>query len=175
VTVAYQGAPGAFGHAACLAFLPEHEARPLSRFEDVVGAVASGEAEFGMLPVENSRAGEVPGVRALIAGAGLRTVRTHVLPLRMHLLGLPGADRRAIAAVASHPVALRQCARSLDRLGLRREEAPNTAVAARGLRDPRKAVLASETAASLYGLEILERDMQDDPDNATLFALVARA
>ena len=75
-----------------------------------------------------------------------------VLPVRMHLLGLPGARLEEISTVVSHPVALRQCGRKLDRLGLAREEASNTAVAAAELRDPSKAVLASSAAAEAYGL-----------------------
>jgi prephenate dehydratase len=91
----------------------------------------------------------------------------------MHLLGLPGARLETVRTAVSHPVALRQCARTLDRLGFAREEAANTAVAAAALRDPAKAVLASEAAAEAYGLVILLRDVHDRPDNETRFALLA--
>lgn len=175
MTVVYQGAPGAFGHEACLAFLPGEEARALPSFEAVAAAVAAGEAEAGLLPLANSRAGEVEGVRALIAEAGLAVAAEHLLPVRMHLLGLPGATLTEVRTVVSHPVALRQCAEHIGRLGLVREEAPNTAIAARDLRDPTRAALASRAAAKLYGLQILASDMQDDPGNATTFALVRRA
>jgi prephenate dehydratase len=69
-------------------------------------------------------------------------------------------------------MALRQCARALEKLGVALEEAPNTAVAARDLADSAHAVLASEAAAKAYGLDILQRDLQDDPNNRTRFALV---
>jgi prephenate dehydratase len=174
VTIVYQGAPGAFGHEACLAFLPGEEARALATFEAVAAAVAAGEAQAGLIPLANSRAGEVEGVRALIADSGLLIAAEHRLPVRMHLLGLADSTLAELRTVVSHPVALRQCAEHIARLGLVTEEAPNTALAARDLRDPGKAVLASEAAAKLYGLEILVADMQDDPDNATTFALVAR-
>ncbi|HEX4737673.1 MAG TPA: prephenate dehydratase domain-containing protein [Allosphingosinicella sp.] len=171
--VAYQGVPGAFGHQACLAFLPEHEPVAEPSFAAVVEAVAEGRAERGLIPVENSIAGLVEETRNLLDGAAVAVVGEPVLPVRMHLLGLPGARLDKIRTVVSHPVALRQCARKLDRLGLVREEASNTAVAAAALQDPTKAVLASAAAAEAYGLVILLADVHDRPDNATRFALLA--
>lgn len=174
MTVAYQGAPGAFSHQACLRFLPGHEPVALPQFADVVRAVEDGEADLGMLPLSNNEAGET-GARDLIASSDLRIAAQHVLPVRMHLLGLPSASIEDIRTVASHPVALRQCAVTLATLGVRTEEAMNTAVAAQSLSQTDRAVLASETAADLYGLAILMRDLQDRPDNATTFAVIERS
>ena len=173
--IAYSGAPGAFAHEACLAFAPELEALAMDGFAAVADAVQSGAVEFGMLPLRNSRAGAVEEVAQLLATRPLRVVAEHDLPVRMHLLGLAGADLGTIRVVASHPMALRQCAAALEELGVAQEEAPNTAVAARDLVDPSRAVLASEAAALAYGLTILQRDLQDDPDNLTRFALIAAA
>ena len=174
MTVAYQGAPGAFSHEACLRFLPDHEAVGVAAFADVVEAVEAGRADFGILPLSNNEAGET-GARNLIESSGLRIAARHALPVRMHLLGLPSATLDGIRTVASHPVALRQCARTLARLGVQTEEATNTALAARGLSRIDHGVLASEAAAEQYGLAILMRDLQDRPDNATTFAVVARS
>lgn len=174
MTIAYQGAPGAFGHQACLAFLPGREAIAKASFAEVAAAVAAGEAELGMLPLENSRAGPVPGVAELIAASGLAVLAEHALPVRLHLLAPAGVRLAEIRTAVSHPMALRQCAASLARLGLATEEAENTAIAARDLAGRDRAALASEAAAALYGLTIVEADMQDDPGNATRFALVAR-
>lgn len=171
--VAYAGAPGAFGHEACLAFLPDHEPLPRATFEQVIASVEAGEAERGMLPLANNQAGET-GARALIASSRVRILDEHELPVRMHLLGLPGARLEDIRCVVSHPVALRQCARSIIRLGLPTEEASNTAVAAAALDNPNRAVLASAAAAEAYGLETLVADVHDRPDNATRFAIIAR-
>jgi prephenate dehydratase len=171
--VAYQGLPGAFGHQACLAFAPGFEPVAEPSFAAVVAAVVEGRAERGILPIENNEAGPVAEARALLAEAAVEIVAEPVLPVRMHLLGLPGARIEDVHTAISHPVALRQCARTLDRLGLAREEAPNTAVAAAELRDPAKAVLASAAAAEAYGLVILLPDVHDRPDNATRFALLA--
>jgi prephenate dehydratase len=174
VSVAYQGAPGAFGHEACLAFLPHHDAVPKPTFASVVDAVENGEALLGILPVANNCAGPVAEAQALIAGSGLTTIAEHELAVRMHLLALPGVRLKDIRRIASHPVALKQCSRALAGLRARLEEAPNTAIAARDLADPDLAVLASEAAARAYGLAIIRRDMQDRPDNATRFAVLAR-
>ena len=172
--VAYQGASGAFSHEACLAFLPRHEPTARPSFAEVVEAVETGEAELGILPVENVIAGPVDEAQALIQGSALRVVAEHWLPVRMHLLGLPGVELAEIRTVASHPVALKQCAASLAALGVEIEAAPNTAVAAQSLSERSRAVLASEAAAQAYGLTILRRDVQDRRDNATLFAVLAR-
>ena len=181
--IAYQGAPGAFGHEACLAFAPDCEPLARASFADVAAAVAAGEAELGMLPLENSRAGPVPGVAELIARWGerppgevrLAVAAEHVLAVRLHLLALPGVALEEVRWAVSHEMALRQCALRLAALGLESERAANTAVAARDLARRDRAALASRAAAELYGLAVLREDMQDDPDNATRFAIVMRA
>ncbi len=173
--VAYQGVPGAFSHQAALAFAQGLEPVAYPTFDAVAEAVEAGEVERGIVPVENSRAGLVPEVQALLARTDLAQLSRNPLPVRMHLLGLPGASLSAIHTAVSHPMALQQCAESLKRLGLTPEPAINTAVAAQMLADPAKAVLASEWAAGAYGLEMLARDVQDDPDNTTWFVLLAPA
>jgi prephenate dehydratase len=128
-----------------------------------------------MLPLRNSRAGPVEEVAQLLAARPLRVIAEYDLPVRMHLLGVAGADLAGIRTVTSHPMALRQCADALAALAVTTQAAPNTAVAARALADPACAVLASEAAAQAYGLIILRRDVHDDPDNVTRFARVVRA
>lgn len=173
MNVAYQGVEGAFSHEACLRFLPDHQPVAFATFAEVVAAVQSGEAELGMLPLANNEAGET-GARELIETGGLHIADEPVLPVRMHLLGLPNARIDEIRTVVSHPVALRQCARTLAKLELSTEETSNTALAAKALCNPNRAVLASEAAADLYGLSILQRDVHDRRDNATSFAIVTR-
>ena len=145
--IAYAGLPGAFAHQACLAFAPDHEPFAVPGFADVIRAVETGEAELGALPVENSRAGAVTEAATLIAVSKLRTVAEHDLPVRMHLLALPGARLEDLTAIVSHPVALAQCREFLASLGLPTENGSNTAAAAAALRDRTKGVLASESAA----------------------------
>ena len=172
--VAYQGVPGAFSHEACLTFMPEYEAMGEPTFEAVVEVVALGEKDYGVLPLENSAVGPVEGVAELIAAAPVEIVARHSLPIRLHLLGLPGTDISTVTTAVSHPMALKQCARTLAELGLAAQPAINTAVAAQSLADPASAVLASEAAAEAYGLAILRRDVQDHRENATIFAVIAK-
>lgn len=170
--VAYQGAEGAFSHEACLRFLPDHEPVPKPTFADVIGAVEDGDAELGILPLTNNQAGET-GARELIEKAGLYIIREPVLPVHMHLLGVPNATLDQVRTVVSHPIALRQCSAALLDLGVKTEETSNTALAAKALTNPNRAVLASEAAAELYGLAILKRDLHNRADNATTFAIVS--
>ena len=173
MTVAYQGVEGAFAHEACLRFLGDHQAIALPTFLDVVNAVQRGEADLGMLPLANNQAGET-GARELIEKARLHIIDQPVLAVRMHLLGMPTARLEQIRTVVSHPVALRQCATTLAELGVATEETSNTALAAKALTNPSRGVLASETAADLYGLVVLRRDVHDREDNETRFAIVSR-
>ena len=174
MTIAYAGAPGAFAHEAAIAFAPGRVAIPFVDFPAVAEAVATGAAELGILPTANRRAGAVPGVAELLANPELVTVSMHDLTVRVHLLALPGVTIEEVRVIASHPVALAQCAEHLADLGVATEEASNTAVAAAGLANRDRGVLASEAAAQTYGLAILKRDMHDDPDNVTSFALIRR-
>lgn len=174
MTVAYQGVPGAFGHAACLAFVPDHEPVAKPTFTAVLASVASGASDYGVLPVENSVAGPVSEVEHLIWGCKLPQ-KFHDLPVRMHLLARPGTDLAAVKRVISHPIGLAQCAATLRTMNVSTEPASNTAIAAATLAksdDPTAAVLASEAAARTYGLVILREDMQDRADNVTSFCVL---
>jgi prephenate dehydratase len=173
--IAYAGTPGAFGHEACLAFAPAEEPLAVPGFADVAAAVESGLAQAGMLPLRNSRAGTVEEVASFLASCPLRIASEHDLPVRMHLLALPGAELADICTVVSHSMALRQCTKLLAALGVEAREALNTAAAARDLADPSCAVLASEAAARAYGLIVLRHDVHDVPDNLTRFARIVRA
>lgn len=174
MTVGYHGVPGAFSHEACRAFLPGEEPISYSSFASVIKAVEGGEADFGILPVENNNAGAVDEVRQLLSASPLEVLARHRLPIRIHLMGLPGARLDDVRAAVSHPMALKQCAATLASLGLASEDAPSTSVAARDLSDPAKAALASEGAAEAYGLVILKRDVHDREVNETTFVVVSR-
>lgn len=174
---AYQGAPGAFGEEACRAFLPDWQPLACASFAEVAETVAAGGAERGILPLRNSIAGDVPGIAELIAASGLDVLDQRPLPVRMHLLGVRGARIEEIKEVVSHPMAIAQCGAFLVASGLASSPRSNTAVAARELAqsgERSRAVLASDLAASAYGLEILRRDVHDRADNQTLFAIFAR-
>ena len=173
--VAYQGEPGAFSHEACLRFAPEFEPAPFAGFDEAVRAVQEGGCARAMLPVENSLAGPVEPVVRLLEGARLRELGRFALPIRMMLIGAPGAGVEGLRSVASHPVALKQCRALIAELELETEAAFDTAGAARLLAERperTRAVLASRAAAERHGLPVLRADVQDRADNRTTFVLV---
>jgi prephenate dehydratase len=176
--VAYQGEPGAFSEEAIVERWGSR-ARALScpTFAEVTRVVQEGVARFGMLPVENSTAGRVEDSIAAIAGAGLASVGTHELRIRLCLLALPGATLETLRSVESHPVALRQCRRFLETHGwLAPREAFDTAGAARlvaAADDPTRGAVASARAGETYGLVALAEGIEDRSDNVTRFTIVA--
>jgi prephenate dehydratase len=175
--VAFQGVPGAFSDEACRSFAPDWEPVAFDTFEAAFEAVRSRACERGLLPVHNVTAGPVETVAHLLPASGLRVLSEHELIVRQQLMALPGVGLEEIEVVASHPMALGQCRRFLERLGAREEEAFDTAGAARDLAssgDRTRAVIAARAAAELYGLRILAPDIQDDPSNWTRFLLLAK-
>jgi prephenate dehydratase len=177
-TVAYQGAPGAYSHEACLRLAPHLEPVACPDFAGAIAAVAGGACECALLPVENNTAGMVPGVSAMIADAGLHVIADAWLPIRHQLMVNAGVAMVSVRTVHSHPMALAQCGKAIARLRLQAVEAFDTAGAAQALsqtEDPSMAVIASRAAAEIYGLDILLPNIEDDPSNATLFAVVSRA
>jgi len=174
MTVGYHGVPGAFSHEACLRFLPDEEPIGLPSFADVIRAVESRETEYGILPLENNNAGGVDEVQELLTQSLLRVMAEHKLPIRIHLLGLPGSSLDEVRTAVSHPMAIKQCIETLRSLGLDTEEAPSTSVAAQTLKDPTKAVLASEAAAAAYSLVVLKPNVHDREVNETTFVVVTR-
>ena len=179
--VGFQGAPGAFSEEAVLrACGPGATAVPFRENRDVTRAVADGEVELGVLPVENTLAGSVPAsYDAIIAEPQVRAVGEFVLPIHHCLLGVRGASLAALRVVESHPVALAQCAAFLARHPrLQARAAYDTAGAAADVaraQDPTRAALASRAAAARYDLDVLAADVEDRPDNQTRFLIVSRA
>ena len=178
--VAYQGVEGAYSHlAAQLHFagravlLTGHET-----FRRCAEAVRDGGVDVALLPVENTTAGSVPEVYDLIAELDLRINAEAVSHVVHCLLALPGAHLAQVRTVISHPQALAQCEAFLRALtGVQARAEFDTAGAARRVReagDPTLAAIASESAARVYGLEVLERGIQTHEGNYTRFVEVAR-
>lgn len=179
-SVAYQGEPGAFGEEAIIGYFGAGpvEPMPVSTFSAVCDAVEFGTADAGVLPLENSLAGTVGDALDALAEGSLTVVGEVLVPIRHHLLVLPGAPLDGIDWVASHWQALAQCHRFLAGRGWEVVPAADTAGAARELAargDRRAAAVASERAAGTYGLEIAARDIADSPHNVTRFAILARS
>jgi len=174
--IAFQGLAGANSDTACRTCYPDMETLPCPSFEDAFAAVAEGKARLAMIPIDNSSAGRVADIHHLIPDSGLHIVAEHFQPIRHQLLGLPGSRRDGLRRVRSHVQALSQCRGYLRARGLEPEIAADTAGAAADLHalgDPAVAAIAPALAAEIYGLEVLDRDINDRPDNTTRFVVMA--
>ncbi len=178
LTVAIMGRRAAFhGIAACRLFGTDATWFEQPHFDGVVGLVASGQAERGLMAWDNTLAGPIPGNRARLRASGLYAVGEARLPIRLHLLGLPGASPEALRKVRSHPMALKESRRFLDGLTAEREAWGDTASAAESVADaadPRLGAIASLTAARQFHLEVLAEGIEDHADNVTRFLVLAR-
>ncbi|MFC0633339.1 prephenate dehydratase domain-containing protein [Brevundimonas balnearis] len=176
--VAYQGAPGAFSHEACLALRPWDEAVAFETFEAAIEAVRDSDCQLGLIPVENSTIGVVEPASSLVAASGLQVLTEVWRPIRLALMAIEGARLSDIRTVESHPAALAQCSACLASMGLTVAQAFDTAGAARDVAmsgDRTRAAVAPIGAAEVYGLSILRNDLQDSPDNRTRFVLIGPA
>ncbi|WP_339873754.1 prephenate dehydratase domain-containing protein [uncultured Brevundimonas sp.] len=174
--VAYQGAPGAFSHEACIDLRPWDEAVAFDTFAEALDAVRSGDCGCALIPVENSIIGAVEPAAGLVAAADMVVVAEVWRPIRLALMGLPGARLSDIRTVESHPMALLQCRGNLTSLGLTAVESFDTAGAARSVAesgDVSRGAAAPVRASEVYGLSILRNDLQDSEDNRTRFVLLS--
>ena len=117
--IAFQGEPGANSHIAIVEAYPDAEPLPCSTFEDALAAITSGEADLGMIPIENSVAGRVADIHHLLPDSGLFIVGEWFLPIRHQLMALRGAKLADIKTVESHVHALGQCRRIIRKLGIK--------------------------------------------------------
>jgi prephenate dehydratase len=175
--IVFQGEPGSNSHLASREVYPDYEAMPAPTFEDAFAAISSGEADLGMIPVENSVAGRVADIHHLMPDAGLHIVAEHFMPVRHQLMGPRGAVLADIKTVESHVHALGQCRKAIRRLGLKPIVAADTAGSAREVAetgDKTRAAIASRLAAEIYGLDILAQDIEDEDHNTTRFIVLSR-
>jgi len=175
--IAFQGEPGANSHIAIVEAYPNAEPMPCATFEDALAAISSGEADLGMIPIENSVAGRVADIHHLLPDSGLFIVGEWFLPVRHQLMAIKGTKLADIKTVESHVHALGQCRRMIRTLGIRPLVAGDTAgsasdIAHRG--DRSVAAIASRLAAEIYGLDILAEDIEDEAHNTTRFVVLAR-
>ncbi|CAN1145603.1 Arogenate dehydratase 2 [Linum perenne] len=175
--VAYQGVSGAYSESAAQKAYPNCEAVPCDQFETAFEAVEGWTVDRAVLPIENSLGGSIHRNYDLLLRHRLHIVGEIKYAVRHCLLANRGVKIEHLKRVLSHPQALAQCEYTLTRLGLVREAVDDTAGAAKyvalGKLEDTGAV-ASSAAAAIYGLDILEEDIQDDSDNVTRFLMLAR-
>lgn len=176
VRVVCAGRPGAFAHEAAARMFPGCAPQFVTGFIDVVEAVKRGEADYGVLPVENSSTGSVNEVYDLIMANRLTISAAAEVPVAHCLLAKPGARMEELRAVYSHHQALSQCADYIAEHGLEPRQYSNTAAAAEMVslsEDKSACAIASKKAGDIYGLDIMGNNIQSVTGNCTRFIAIS--
>ncbi|RUX30414.1 prephenate dehydratase [Mesorhizobium sp. M2A.F.Ca.ET.042.01.1.1] len=175
--ISFQGEPGANSDTACRNMFPAMDPLPCPTFEDAFNAVETGKAELAMIPIENTIAGRVADIHHLLPESKLHIVGEYFLPIHFQLMVLPGVKREEIKTVHSHIHALGQCRKYIRKNGWKPVIAGDTAGSAKmvsEVKDRTMASLAPALAAELYGLDIIEKNVEDTDSNVTRFVVLTK-
>ncbi|MDO4260511.1 MAG: prephenate dehydratase [Eubacteriales bacterium] len=176
--VVYQGVEGAYQHEAALQYFgPDVNIFHMDTWKDCMEAIKEGMADYAVLPIENSSAGEVNDIYDLLEEYDNYIVGEQILKISHALVALPGTELTDIRTVYSHPQALMQCAVYLreEHPQWKQISLPNTAMAARKVAedgDRRQAAIASASAARYHGLQVLRQPINHNRFNSTRFIIV---
>lgn len=175
--VAYQGEPGAYSHLACKHTFPDWTSVHCATFADALKMVERGDAYYAMIPVENSTAGRVEEIYRELKRTQLYVVKEHFEPVNHCLMARHGMTLEQINRIGSHPQALAQCDANIRALNAKNQAMYDTAGAAKHIAENEElglAVISSELAAELYGLNILKTHFNDTVGNTTRFLVFSR-
>ena len=174
--VVFQGAEGAYSHAAMKQYFGEQvNSFHVNTFRDAMSAIDEGSADFAVLPIENSTAGIVSEIYDLLVEFENYIVGEQIINIEHCLLGVPGSKLEDIRTVYSHPQSLMQSAKYLQQFDWRQISMQNNAFAAQKVaaeQDKTQAAIAGELAGQLYGLEVLEKGVNQEENNSTRFIIV---
>lgn len=177
--VAIQGIEASFHEIAAMTFFPDGmDPIQCLSFHALCESLRSEEADYAVMAIENSIAGSILPNYFLLQEYHFSIIGELYLPIRMHLLGLPGTRLRDIRVIESHPMAIRQCTDFLHGLkGVEIRESDDTALSARRVGEGNNrqvAAIANERAAQLFGLDIIEKRIETHKKNFTRFLLLSR-
>lgn len=175
--IAFQGAEGAYSDLACRESFPNAQTLPCETFYKAFKAVESGKADMAMIPVDNSLAGRVADVHRLMPESDLHIIGETFIPIKHALLGINGATIEGLTDVHSHVHALPQCEKFITNNNLNQHVRADTASAAKFVetnKDNSQAAIGSTLAAEIYGLDILQENIQDADHNTTRFLILSR-
>ena len=174
--ISFQGAQGAYSDQACRELYPDADTIACTSFEDAFEAVAKGDADLAVIPIDNTLAGRVADVHHLLPTSGLHIIGEHFLPIRHCLMGCEGTSLKSVTHVHSHIHALPQCRRFIRENKFKSSVHADTAGAAAQIavmKDKTQAAIASALSAQIYGLDILAENIQDDDSNKTRFIVLS--
>jgi prephenate dehydratase len=177
--VVYQGARGCFSELAARRFFGEGiQSKGMKSFEDVFEAIRKDKILIGTLPIENSLSGSIHRNYDLLLAGGYWVIGEIKLKITYNLFVNPGTRPHMIREIWSHPVALDQCRTFFKtNLQFRPIAVYDSAGAAQLLKEKRKknaAVIAGPQVEKIYGLQVIEKSIEDNPENYTRFLLISR-
>ena len=176
--VAYSGTEGAYAHIAASKLFPTAKKVAFGSFDAAYDAVSNGECDVAVLPIENTYNGDVGQVADLMFSGSLYVNNVTELAISHDLLAPKGVTLADIKTVMSHPQALGQCHEYIIKHGFEEIEFSNTALAAKhvaDLKDGKTAAIASAEAAEIFGLEVLDTNVNASRSNTTRFAVLSRS
>ena len=175
--ISFQGEPGAYSEQAVFNYFGNAETVPTESFDVMFDSVVSGESDAALAPIENSLAGSIHQNYDLLLRHNLHIAGEYFLRVRHCLISMPGVKKEDIKKAISHPQALGQCAAYLRNHGIKAEQVYDTAGSVKMLKESGArdvAAIASKRAAELYGMQILEEGIEDNPENYTRFLAIQR-
>ena len=175
--VSFQGEKGSFSESAILQFFSDAEPVPLRYFSAVFESVSKGETSYGVVPVENSQAGNINDTYDLLLKHDLNIVGETFLKVEHCLMALPGEAIGNIKKIYSHPQALAQCEEFLSSLYAEIVPVYDTAGSAKMIKEEglqNSAAIAAKRVAQIYGMEILAEGIQTNPRNFTRFFVISK-
>ena len=173
----FQGVKGAYSEQAGTKLFLEAESIPCPTFEDMFDKVRAGEADAAMVPIENSLAGRVADTQRLIPDSKLKITDEYFLEVNHNLIGIKGSTISDIRRIHSHEQGIAQCRNKIIQLKKEMVVEADTAGSAKmiaELNNIEDAAIASELAANIYDLDILEPNFQDSSNNVTRFLVMQK-
>ncbi len=175
--VVFYGAEGSYTWEAMKSCFGDISALPAATFRDVFETLKQGKADYGIVPIENSSTGSIFDSYELFCEYGYHIVGETNLRISHNLMGLPGAKTADLTEIYSHPQPFMQCENFLSSLDVKLTPYYNTAASAKMVAasgDKTRGVIGSASSAAFYGLEILQSEIEDNPNNYTRFAIVSK-
>ncbi len=179
--VCFQGVEGAYSQLAMLEFFKDNmkDSFHVETWRDAMDAITNGQADYAVLPIENSLAGSIEENFDLLSEYNVAIIGEQILKVNHALLGVKGAKISDIKTVYSHPKAIAQCDEYIrtQHMDWDVKNLHNTAVSAQKIRDDKditQAAIGSKYNAILYDLDVLEESIQDNKNNETRFIIVSK-
>ena len=175
--ISFQGALGSYSHQASTKFFKDPLVVPCDSFEEAIETVRKGKADKAILPVDNSTYGRVADIHSLLPASKLFITAEYFLPVDICMLGTKSSSLKTVTTATSHPVLLGQCKQFLKINNIKPISGYDTAGSARLISEENnqlKGALASKIASQIYGLKILQANVQDNKNNTTRFLVMEK-